>query len=670
MRLIGPSARCPELLSCSLRALLSGTAKSAAVLFLASIVTPHLRAQSPAAPPQDQSQPAAATTAATAVPVPQPEYGAPKKKPTEKQLRKAADLYVQGAKALQANDPRAAQKFFIQAAELDPENPSYAQAKELARQHVVTLLVQEAEKARIAGNDDVALAKLTEAHQMDPKNSVVTQHVEVLADNAVRTERNDSVDAQIATPVELAPAGGVHSFHLRATQSDLIRQVLNAYGISSTFDESVKSRYERFDIDDLDFAKAAETLKLVTGTFFVPLDPRRVIVAQDTKDNREKFQRQVMETVYLPGLGSTELTEMGNIIRNVFDAQQTTVQPQNGTLTIRAPEQTLHAVNATLSDMLDGKSQILLEIRMYSIDRTRARNIGVTLPSELTAFNLYTEAQKITSQNQAFIDQLISSGVVQPGDTLGIIGALIAAGLLKNSIINNTFATVGGGLTLTGLSANGATANLNFNSSDIRTLDQVQLRLADQEAGTIRSGTRYPIITSVYTNTTQQALNNIAGLNSPGLSTALQSLGLGNLANSSNSAATSIPQVQYEDLGLTLKATPHIQKSGEVTLAVDLKIESLGVESLNNIPVLDNRQFQGTITLHAGDSAMLVSNLNKQQSHAVIGVPGISELPGLQSTTDKSTQVDVATLFVSITPIVVRRQHLGTTSPMVMLPSH
>ena len=44
------------------------------------------------------------------------------------------------------------------------------------------------------------------------------------------------------------------------------------------------------------------------------------------------------------------------------------------------------------------------------------------------------------------------------------------------------------------------TLNLNVNSSESRELDQVQLHLGDGEEGTIKSGSRYPIETSQYSN--------------------------------------------------------------------------------------------------------------------------------------------------------------------------
>ena len=51
--------------------------------------------------------------------------------------------------------------------------------------------------------------------------------------------------------------------------------------------------------------------KLVTNTFFIPLDPKRVLIAADTKENRLKYERLAYETVYFPGLDNAEVTEVG-----------------------------------------------------------------------------------------------------------------------------------------------------------------------------------------------------------------------------------------------------------------------------------------------------------------------------------------------------------------------
>ncbi len=137
-----------------------------------------------------------------------------------------------GAKALENNDPRAALENFEHAVELDPENPRYLGAKEVARQHIVTTLVQEAEQARIAGKTQVARDKLSEALAMDPTNPIALQHENDLRGGSAFSASKPSDSIDLSPPVELNPQPGNRDFHMRTNTVDLIRRVMNSYGIT------------------------------------------------------------------------------------------------------------------------------------------------------------------------------------------------------------------------------------------------------------------------------------------------------------------------------------------------------------------------------------------------------------------------------------------------------
>lgn len=618
-------------------------------------------AQAPATP---ASQPPVVTS------VPPQKESIAARTPSAHDREEAGKAFLEGAKAIKRGDLRAAIKEFERAFHLDPSNKNYSAALTIAKEHLLTQLVQDASKARMTGHNDTTRSLLAEAYLLDPQNPVVAQHLDELARDATVS---DAVlmpaEQEAAPPVQLTPKSIKQSIHLHAAENEVLRQVLGAFGIMPTLDSSVKNQVIRFEVEDVDFQQAAQMLKLATNTFFVPLDEKRVLVAADTKENRAKFERQVMETIYLPGLTATEMSDMGNIARNVFEAQQTNVQATAHTLTIRAPQDRVNALNHTLTEMLDGRSEVLLRVRLYEVDRMRETIIGAQLPQQTTIFNVPTEVNQIIQNNQSAVQQIISSGLANAGDNIAIVAILVASGAVTGTVFNSPFAIFGGGITQSGLTLNqGATANLVLNSSDTRMLDEVQLRVEDQEDATFRSGTRYPIITSTYSNLTGGAMN-IPGVSQAGISSVLQNLGINSAALQSTTSQT-IPQVQYEDLGLTLKATPHIQQNHDVSLKIDLKIEALAGSTLNGNPVLDSRQYAGSVNLLPGESALVASVLSKQQSAAVSGIPGLSELPGLQSTTNKDNSVDTSHIVILITPQIVRLSHTNPTGHLMMLPVH
>jgi Flp pilus assembly secretin CpaC len=125
--------------------------------------------------------------------------------------------------------------------------------------------------------------------------------------------------------------------------------------------------------------------------------------------------------------------------------------------------------------------------------------------------------------------------------------------------------------------------------------------------------------------------------------------------------------VQYQDLGLTLKATPKVMRNDDVALTIDLKIDALQGTSVNGNPVLDTRSYSGVVTLREGEGAVLISELDKQEMRAISGLPGLSEIPGLNNIAANDTQKSASTLVIVITPHVVRGTQSAGHTPMMRI---
>jgi tetratricopeptide (TPR) repeat protein len=555
------------------------------------------------------------------------------KPPRGKDRRRAAKLYLKGSKLFEQSQFEQAMRDYESAAALDPENRDYGLAAQVARSHAVTALIQAAAKARVRGDLGAGRGALQRARELDPSNPQVLEHVNELADTTLLDQTKPLYEASADTVggvPALEPSKDLKSFHLKIDRRQLIQQVYKAYGIDATLDQSVSAVQLKFDLENVPFDQAQDLLDVATDTFSVPLDAHRVLVARDTRENRQQFLREEMETVYLPGMTQAEMTEVSNVAKNVFSAQQVAVEQNLGTVTVRAPTKTLDAFNATMRDLVYGRSQVMLDVRIIQIAHNNQRNTGAQLQQQVTAFNVYAEEQAILNANQALVQQIISSGLV------------------SNSIFTNGIALFGGGLTLSGLSPGPATLNLNLNSSDTRELDAVELRLADGEDETLRSGSRYPILTASYSGLAT------SGVNIPGLTTAGASGGLSSLLSQISGSTSQIPQVQYQDIGLTLKATPKVMRSGDVALNVDLKITALSGSFSNGNPILNNRSYSGVITLKENEGAVLMSELDKQESLALSGTPGLTEIPGMNNLTSKDVQSDYATMLVVLTPHLIR----------------
>jgi Flp pilus assembly secretin CpaC len=346
--------------------------------------------------------------------------------------------------------------------------------------------------------------------------------------------------------------------------------------------------------------------------------------------------------------------------------QHVVVGGASGTLTIKAPPNMLKIANYELADLLDGGSEVMLEMKAYAIDKTNMKDIGLPIGSSITAFNLYSEASQILTQYQSQISAAIASGLIPANASpLQILEGLAGAGLLNNNpLVSGGVATFGGGLTFSGVApASLPSLNFGLNQSEAQSLDDLQMSVGDRKTATFRVGTKYPVITASYTaGGVPSSL--LAGVSS----SQLASLGLTAATAAAAATQVTVPQIQYEDLGLTLKAEPTVLRSGNVYLKLDLKIEALAGSSLNGIPVLGNRAFTSTVTLMPGQAAMLVTSLTRQEQDAVSGIPGLSELPGFQSTTNKDTNVNASELIITLTPRIVRRGRDRIASVPLLLP--
>ena len=400
---------------------------------------------------------------------------------------------------------------------------------------------------------------------------------------------------------------------------------------------------------------------MAANTFAVAVQPKVALIAKNDQEMRDQLVPEVEETIYLPGLTNDEMQELGNIARNVFDLKQVATSATGGYLLLRGDENTLRQVNATYDDMLDGGSDVLFDINLYEIDTTQTRDLGATLPNAIQGFSLIQSATNLISANQSILQTAIQNGIlVLTGSTgqqeLEELIFLVAAGVSGSSQFTSLLGTIGklDGLPLAGISvASGSTFTAMLNSSDSRLLDAVQIRSSNKTPTNFRAGSRYPVVTAQYSSGIASSLPaSIAGLSSSAAALYAQYAG---------AASVTVPQFQFEDLGITLKLTPQIQHNEDVSLALELKIEALAGGTIDSIPILNNRSLTSTIAVPIGKTAMLATLVTKNEVKALSGIPGLNDIPGFQGT-DQDVEKDSTELLITITPHIVRTGRLNISS--------
>jgi general secretion pathway protein D len=607
------------------------------------------------------SQPSSETNPPTPAPAPQPDVanqtapaqpGTPTALPDDpKDAAKAKRQFKAGMKLKSSGNLDAAFEKFELAAELAPHDVEYLTAREFTRQQLVMQALQQGNQAMLDHSEIVAMADFRRALEFDPTNEYALQR---LGDSIPLDEEPLSQNMRVveqSTPIEMQPAATHRDFHYRGDARTLLTQVAQAYGITAQFDDSVQQRRVRFDIEDVNFATALEVVTRVTKTFWVPLSAKQLLFAADTIENRRTYQRMSLRTFYLPDLTTDQqLTEMTNSLRVLLNLRYIAADKAQSTISVRAEEPVVEAAGQLLESLAGGRPEVLLDMRVYQISSNFLRQLGTTPPAQFTLFNISPALIAGLGQNsQDLINQLIASGGINQANSQAIQALLASLSSQASSILSTPFATFGGGLTLFGLSGGtGITINLNLNESDVRSLEHVTLRASQNNAAVFKVGERYPIVNATFAPI----------FNNPAISKVI-----GN-----QSYIAPFPSFNFEDLGLNLKATPIIHADRDVTLKLELAIRSLGGQTVNGIPIINNREYSGSITLKNGESSVMAGLISSADSRSIAGFPFLSRVPGLTYTaSEHSKNVMEDDLLVIITPHILRLPEANSFA--VQLPS-
>jgi len=183
----------------------------------------------------------------------------------------------------------------------------------------------------------------------------------------------------------------------------------------------------------------------------------------------------------------------------------------------------------------------------------------------------------------------------------GRVGGFAETPFIPTGFLN--FLTFGRGATLLGIGITNAglfaTATKNMAATEYDT----HLVASDGMPATLHVGSKYPIVTNLFSATT---------------STGGQTL---------NEAGIPPPTIQFEDLGLSLKITPHVHGMEEMTLDVEAQSEQLGSASVNGIPELDQTKFQSSVRVRDGEWAVITGLTNQSETSSITGVAGLARVP-------------------------------------------
>jgi general secretion pathway protein D len=567
--------------------------------------------------------------------------GAPPCHGPAKDLKAARQAFARGLKLEKSqadNLQNLDQAFyeFEEAARLVPQNVEYLTAREITRQRLAGLHLERGNSDLLGGRQVEALAEFRTALNLDPQNEFAEQRIlDALGPTPVHTagpaQVVASADVLIAKPIDAR-----HDIHYRGDSRGLVTAVASSFGLTVIFDDTFPSRRVRFDIENADFATAMQAASAVTKSFSVALEDTVLYACADTPDNHRLYDRMGLRSFYISAGSPQDLNELVNSLRTLFEFKFVSLNAASSTITARGPQAALEAATQFLGQLNSPRPEVMLDLKVFQVSHTYARNIGLHVPDVFNLFNIPAAAlTALGGQNiQDLINQLIASGGINQAGSQSIAALLAQLQSQQNSIFSQPLATFGGGLTFMGLSLDQLAAALSMNESSVRQLDHVQLRASQEKDATFKLGSRYPILNASF---------------APIFNNAAISQVVGN-----QSYAAPFPSVNYEDIGLNIKAKPLVHGNSDVALDLEIQFRTLKAASVNGIPVIANREYKGGILLKEGEPAVVAGMITRSDQKSLNGLPLVSRIPGLGNLTSQtSKQEEDDELLILITPYVV-----------------
>ncbi len=537
----------------------------------------------------------------------------------------AKALYAKGVDAQARQDYEKAYEYFKGAYDRQPKDLRYRTAYERNKFLAAASLVHRGQIMRDQGKLEESRTAFEKALEIDGSSFIAQQELRrtlQMIKEAQNPQPQSSTGPGVSDlrkrlemaegPVELAPISGAPITLKLTEKSNVIYETVGKLaGINVLFDPDYTPKQVRIELNGVTLQEALSIISFETKTFWRPITPNTIFVAQDNPAKRKELEQNVIKTFYLSNLSQpTELQDVVNAMRTILEVSRIQQLPSQGAIVVRGTPDQVALAQKLVDDLDKAKPEVLIDVAVMEVSRDKMKQLGINPPTNVSVAlqpNVNTTTPTTTTTSA--------------GTTASTTGTT-ANGLSLNTL-NQLNAT---DFQVTIPSAT-ATALLSDSSSKI--VQNPQVRALDGQKATLKIGERVPVATGSF---------------QPGIG----GVGINPLVNT---------QFQYLDVGVNIDITPRVHANREVSLKLSMDVSA--VTSYTNIggisqPIIGQRKVEHEIRLKDGEVNLLGGMMEDQQTKAISGIPGLASIPILKylfSQTNTEHQEDEI-VFVLIPHII------------------
>ncbi len=557
--------------------------------------------------------------------------------PQQAMAQSANKLYNNGRAAEARDDVEAAYNDYARAYQKKPSDERFKISYERLRLDAAAAHVKHGERLRDANDNTGALTEFLRALEIDPSNELASQDIRVTRqkmdgeanapapETAIPPAERQQL-LHLGGPAQLKPMSNEPlTLHAMDDTKVLYQTIGKLAGINVLFDPDYHSSRLQLDLNNVDVEDALRILATVSGTFWRPITPNTIFVAQNTRAKRTELDEQAVQTFYLTNVSQqNDLNDVQTALRNVFTTAKLYGVPSQNAIIMRGTPDELLLAGKLINDLDKARPEVVVDIAILEVSRTKVRTIGIQLP-QTASINF--------QQSNALTGTTATNGSSTPASS--------STQLQLNQLahLNSTNFAV---------SIGQAQVNLLLTDSSTRILQSPRLRATDGQESIVKIGERLPVATGSY-----QA----------GVATAVTS----SLVNT---------QFQYLDIGVNVDMKPTVHYDRDVSMKLKIEVSSTnGTENLGGIdePIITQRTSDQTIRLREGEATILSGLLQHQKSTNLSGYPGLAQLPILKyifgSQTNNDSDDEIVFLLIphivraaDISPLNLKQIDSGTTN--------
>ncbi len=538
--------------------------------------------------------------------------------------------YDQGKKSEAIEDYDSAVIHYERALKTDPLNAEYKLRLMRMRFEDGQYHVEQGRKLREQGNLQMALAEFQKALLIDPGSPIAQQEIqstmEAMAAKSAAERAPAPATAQeepkvMPGPPELKPLSRA-PINLKMTNDSrvIFDTVAKLAGLTVVFDPDFTSRRIAAELTNVTLEQAMDIVSLEAKAFWKPVTNDIIFIAPDQAQKRRDYEEEVVRTIYLKNtILPQDLTEIVNGLRQLLDLRRLQqFNAQNAIIVRDTPDKVMLA-EKIINDIDKPKAEVVIQFSVLQVSRTRMQELGInpgTSVGNLASVTFTPPTGTTTTTSTT------STGTTTTTPTTGIA-------------LNQLHSLGTGDYSITLPSA---TATAALTDSDTKIIDDPEIRMVDGQEAKLRVGSRVPVATgSFQAGVGVGATGGGAGLVNPLVNT----------------------QFQYIDVGVIVHVTPRIHpEDREVSLKLSIDVSSVsGTQSIGGInqPVISTKKIEHDVRLQDGEVNILGGLIERKNSKALAGWPGLSQIPFLKYfTSETDTENDDEEDLIVVTPHIIR----------------